>query len=316
MVGNADARIENCTFMRNESKHRGGGLYVSGSSTRIKNCTFYDNSAEDFGGGIYLSLWGDGYSASIQNTIIWSNTSIYATAEDLYFEDDGDGNGTGAVLVVEYCDYVDLGAVIGDNITLDYNINTDPLLADTNDSSCPLLEASPCIDTGTNLVEIVDDVDHVPRPLDGDTNGVARHDIGASEFPHPFGDTDGDGMYDKWEVDGSLDPTDGTGENGPAGNPDADAGTNWYEFVADTDPNASESLLQLSDVENVGGDIRISWIGGSAVTQYIDCATNLSEGPAGWLTIFTNMPPTQINPVVVDSNATPGGAFYRIRTVR
>ena len=317
MVGNADARIENCTFMRNESKHQGGGLYVGGGiSTMIKNCTFYDNSAEDFGGGIYLRLWGDSYSASIQNTIIWTNTSIYTNAADIYFDDDGDGNGTGAVLVVEYCDYVDLGALVGDNITSNYNINADPLLADTNDSNCALLDASPCIDAGTNIVQIVDDIDHIPRPLDGDTNGVALYDIGASEFAHPFGDTDGDGMYDKWEVDGSLDPTDATGENGPGGNPDSDAGSNWSEFISDTDPNASASLLQVMDIGTTGGNARISWQGGQVVTQYIDCATNLLEGPAGWITIFTNMPPTLINPVVVDSNTPPGSAFYRIRTTR
>jgi len=40
-----------------------------------------------------------------------------------------------------------------------------------------LQAASPCIDAGTNLTGIVDDLDEIPRPLDGDTNGVATVDM-------------------------------------------------------------------------------------------------------------------------------------------
>ena len=316
MVGNANARIDNCTFIRNESNHQGGGIYINaGLSTIINNCTFYNNSAEDFGGGIYLRLWGDSYEAWIQNTIRWTNISVFAASADIYLDDDGEGNGTGAVVVVEYSDYLDMGAAVGDNIVSNCNIHADPMLADTNDSSCTLLVASPCIDAGTNISEIVYDVDHVPRPLDGDTNGVPLCDIGAHEFAHPFGDTDGDGMYDGWEVAGSLDPTDATGINGPGGDPDSDGATNWSEFVADTDPNASTSLLKIISV-SVHTNLSISWSGGQSVTQYLDCATHLAAEPIEWSAIFTNQPPTAPTPVYVQTNLSSGPLFYRVRARR
>ena len=39
-----------------------------------------------------------------------------------------------------------------------------------------LSNASPCIDAGTNLVGVVDDLAGIPRPLDGDVNDIAIAD--------------------------------------------------------------------------------------------------------------------------------------------
>ncbi|MBA4386348.1 MAG: hypothetical protein C0404_00095 [Verrucomicrobia bacterium] len=45
-----------------------------------------------------------------------------------------------------------------------------------------LKRGSPCIDKGTNVVIITDDMDGIFRPFDGDTNSVGTTDIGAYEY--------------------------------------------------------------------------------------------------------------------------------------
>ena len=46
-----------------------------------------------------------------------------------------------------------------------------------------LRPGSPCIDAGTNLSALVSsDLNGLPRPLDGNRDGVAGYDMGAYEF--------------------------------------------------------------------------------------------------------------------------------------
>ena len=175
---------------------------------------------------------------------------------------------------------------------------------------------SPCIDAGTNLVDLLADIDGVPRPLDGDTNGVAVFDIGASEVAHPAADTDGDGMFDLWEVMGALDPTSAVGTDGADGDPDVDGYLNGFEFVSDTDPSDDASFLWMLELGMTGAFPRVTWQGGQDVTQYLDRSTNLMLGSGGWVTVYTNLPPTLVLSEQVDSNAPPEAVYYRVRTER
>jgi hypothetical protein len=59
---------------------------------------------------------------------------------------------------------------------------------------------SPDIDDGTNRVPAVADRDGLPRPLDGDGNGVPVTDRGAFEYLLAGADTDGDSMSDDAEL--------------------------------------------------------------------------------------------------------------------
>lgn len=59
--------------------------------------------------------------------------------------------------------------------------------------------------------------------------------------PNPNEDSDGDGLPDSWEVLYGLDPYDGTGVNGAAGDPDGDGLNNLYEYWSGTDPQMTDT---------------------------------------------------------------------------
>ena len=56
-------------------------------------------------------------------------------------------------------------------------------------------------------------------------------------------DQDRDGLPDTWETDNDLDPTDPTGDNGAAGDPDRDQLTNIEEFHLGTDPMLAQRFF-------------------------------------------------------------------------
>jgi PKD repeat protein len=63
------------------------------------------------------------------------------------------------------------------------NITAAPLFADLASGDLRLLAGSPCIDAGVDLSAIVPtDFSGLPRPLDGNRDGVPRFDMGAHEF--------------------------------------------------------------------------------------------------------------------------------------
>ena len=123
-------------------------------------------------------------------------------------------------------------------------------------------------------------------------------------------DTDGDGLPDFWEIQNGLSPTNSTGIDGVAGDPDGDGFTNLQEYLAGTDPWDANSLLKIIDLAGAGRVITWNSIPGRnyqvfATTNVNGAFTALS----GTLTAFTN-PMSFTNPAPVRPRE-----FYRVLIV-
>src|SRR5207244_1987248 len=99
-------------------------------------------------------------------------------------------------------------------------------------------------------------------------------------------DTDANGLPDWWEqlYFGQLTGTD------PSGDPDHDGANNLQEFMADTNPTNSNSLLQITSVARNTNGLSLGWSGGTQARQYIQRKTDLT-GAGAWINLHTNEPP-------------------------
>jgi predicted outer membrane repeat protein len=186
--------LTNVAFVDNSTAINGGGMLNSESSPTLTNVTFTRNSAGEFGGGLCntfssgptltnVTITGNraphgsgicnvGGSFTLINGIVWGNTpaqeQVYNdnVTPDITFSDiEGGFTGTG-------------------------NLNVNPHLDAFGDYGgptllFPLLSGSPVIDRGSPSACPATDQLDLPRPVDGDGNGSAICDMGASEYRTP-----------------------------------------------------------------------------------------------------------------------------------
>ncbi len=208
--------------------------------------------------------------ATVINCVVWNGTSAVnvSGAAGLPF--------TKFVVDISYCDLQggtsSFTAGSNPNYSVTWGpgiINADPLFVNVAGRNARLSAGSPCIDAGsTNLgvyvttntyfegttrltyavtndldLFVTHDYDSLPRPLDGTGDGVSRFDLGAFEFLHPAADSNKDGIPDAWcQRYGLSAIAPGIANE----DPDHDGQSNWYEYVAGTDPTNPGSYPVLA----------------------------------------------------------------------
>ena len=166
---NAPVEIYNNIIAGNSARN-GGGISMHNipvESINFTNNTVIGNTAEYQGGGIFIG----GMHPVILNTILWDNHAPTGSVFYIY-----QGNVT-----VRYSDVQ--GGWVGEG-----NINLDPLFT-AGDSMFHLTDASPCVNSGIDALEINGQWHYCPsEDFEGDERpfpGTVA-DMGADETPFPM----------------------------------------------------------------------------------------------------------------------------------
>lgn len=179
--GSSSGQVINCEFSDNSAAQGNPcGVGVSnGSWVHFFNCTFAKNVSMATGG---LSVHRNG-KASVTNCIFWGNTANQISVR-------GINEGSYSELYINYSN-VQYGkdSVEVDSLAALYwgegNIDGDPLFMDPDNGDYHLLKDSPCIDAGTDQIEILGTIYTCPlADLEGNSrsfSGQEGPDMGAFE---------------------------------------------------------------------------------------------------------------------------------------
>ena len=326
----ADGSISNCVIEGNSAAYDGGGLWGGSLTSLVTHCVFRGNTAANRGGGIYL------YNGSFADCLIVGNTSadsgggVYLDYGDMYnctIADNQSNNGGGIGGQQEkgavYNSIIsgntstgggdEISAKAGDmryscSPSLFYElgcITNDPQFADAAAGDYHLQAISPCIDAGTNLADVVDDLDGVLRPLDGNADGTNTVDMGCYEYVSAIADTDSDGLSDSNEVYV-------TGTSPVNSNTDGDRASDYEEMIADTDGTNSNSYFHVTSITH-DSPVSVYFDSSAGRVYAMQGATNLVEG--AWTNVPGAGPRAGVGAAdsMTDTNEPPAGPFYRMK---
>lgn len=289
------SRIENCVVWSNRAAGHyayGGGICAYHTST-VVNCSIAGNSISllttdyESGGGLFAT-----YGCEVLNTTLYDN---YGPTEARR-----NWNATADVSFRHTCTTPRPDGT--------GNITNAPAFANTYPGDLRLTSASPCIDAGTGADGAApsDDFDGMPRPLDGNNDGVAAWDIGAHEFLHALADSDGDGLRDTNELAQGFCPA--------AFDMDEDGMGDGAELRAGTDPLDGESffdVLPMSVTNWNGAGIVVRWSSAAGRQYMVARATDLTNGFSAIREHIVATPPVN---AWTDTTATAEGPyFYRVK---
>ena len=137
--------------------------------------------------------------------------------------------------------------------------------------------------------------------------------IGTGSPSTGFVDTDNDGFDDNYELEKFGDLTrDGAGDK------DGDGATDLHEFLAGTDPDNPNSLLEVIVTVDQGGNPIVTWEIQPGLTYRLQTTTSLGD-PNAWTALGADRPNNGQSPVmehVTDTSAAPPETrFYRVQIV-
>jgi endonuclease/exonuclease/phosphatase family metal-dependent hydrolase len=145
-------------------------------------------------------------------------------------------------------------------------------------------------------------------PFNGDADGDGLNDAADP-------DRDGDQLPDAWEMAMGMDPSSGSGTNGPAGDIDQDGMDNLDEFRAGFDPRDAASTLKINPPVFSSNQITLSWTGLQARMYQVEQATGLGRSSAWTQTVQTSS--TTAFPFVTLQTirpATSSPAYFRLKS--